>query len=159
MTYYFPFRGSAAASKQNINLSLRATTASVPLSSNITALTASFATISEILPLAGTNGTNQTAESCGPSTIRGSDGLQGNTGSLGANNLSCPEGTIECGELSVSLSMALPGFPNGINGVRPSGSQFSKVCMQIPPGCSSGTAVCPPSLPTASITAIFPSIP
>lgn len=151
MTYYFPFRGSDAASKQNINLSLRATTASVPLSSNITALTASFATISEILPLAGTNGTNQTAESCGPSTIRGSDGLQGNTGSLGANNLSCPEGTIECGELSVSLYE--------INGLRPSGSQFSKVCMQIPPGCSSGSAVCPPFLPTASITATFPSIP
>lgn len=151
MTYYFPFRGSDAASKQNINLSLRATTASVPLSSNITALTASFATISEILPLAGTNGTNQTAESCGPSTIRGSDGLQGNTGSLGANNLSCPEGTIECGELSVFLSE--------INGLRPSGSQFSKVCMQIPPGCSSGSALCPPFLPTASITATFPSIP
>jgi hypothetical protein len=159
MTYYFPFRGTEATSTQNITFAQRATTASVPLSSTITALTASFATFSGSIPPAGTSGTNQTVQSCGPSTVSGSTGVQGPTGSVGADNLTCPTGTIECGGLFDSLSMALPGFPNGINFLRPSGSKFSKVCMEIPSGCTSATAECPPYLPTASITATYPSIP
>ncbi len=159
MTYYFPFRGSDAASLNTLSYSLRATTASVPRSSTVTALTASFAISSGSTPSAGTNGINQTAELCGPSTISGSKGAKGDSGSLGADNAICPKGTVECTGLLTSLSMVLPGFPNGINGVRPSGSQFSIVCMEIPPGCTSATATCPPFLPTASITATFPSIP
>lgn len=166
MSYYFPFRGSDALSVQTIPYALSAITASVPISSTITALTASYAMFSGSTPLAGAGGLNITQFACDEAVrvnpkllISGSPGAQGQTGSVGANNNTCPTSTIECTELNVSLSMALPGFPNGINHLRPSGSRFSKVCMQIPPGCTNITAVCPPYLPTASITTTYPSIP
>lgn len=158
MSYYFPLGAAEAATVQNISHSLVTTTASVPLAITISALSASFVTTTGSIPLAGTNGENKTSEICGSSTISGSTGPQGPTGSNGTNNITCPNGTIECTALNVSLSMALPGFPNGINFIRPSGSKFSKVCMEIPPGCTIATAVCPSFLPTASITATYPSI-
>lgn len=158
MSYYFPFGASTAISTQNINYGLLAITASVPSSSTTNALTASFASSVINSPTAGSNGINKTIADCGTSTTSGSKGVQGPTGSKGTDNNSCPSGTIECTGLNVSLSMALPGFSNGINYIRPSGSQFSKVCMEIPVGCTAITAVCPSFLPTASITVTFPAI-
>lgn len=158
MSYYFPINATAAASIQNISHSILATTAETPFSVDITAVTASYATSVQNAPPSGNPGTNKTVELCGSSTIKGDKGLQGDTGSKGADNTSCPPGTIECAGLFTSLSMALPGFPNGINFIRPSGSKFSKVCMEIPAGCTSVTAVCPPFLPTASITTTYPNI-
>ena len=159
MSYYFPFGGSSTTSIQTVSHSILATTASVPLSSTITALTASFASTVQITPSAGTNGTSKTLADCGTSTIEGPKGVKGPTGSKGTDNTTCPQGTIECPLLFTSLSMVLPGFPNGINAARPSGSQFSKVCMEIPIGCTSANAECPPFLPTASISSTYPSIP
>jgi hypothetical protein len=166
MSYYFPFRGSEATEIQSIGYALSAVTASIPLSTAVTAITASYAVSSGSNPPAGASGVSVTQFACEQAAIinpkllvSGSTGLQGPTGSKGADNVTCPGGTIECTALNVSLSMALPGFPSGINFIRPSGSQFSKVCMEIPPGCTSANAVCPPYLPTASITANYPSIP
>ena len=166
MSYYFPFRGTEAVETQNIGYAFSAVTASVPSSPTVTAITSSFATTVGTTPPAGTAGVNITQFACEQAAVinpkllvSGSPGPQGPTGSKGADNVTCPNGTVECTALNVSLSMALPGFPNGINFVRPSGSKFSKVCMEIPPGCTSETAVCPPFLPTASITVNYPSIP
>jgi len=150
MSYYFPFGGSQAISTQNINYSILATTASVPFSNTTNALTASFASSVINTPEAGSNGTSKTVADCGNSTIPGVKGVQGPTGSKGTDNTSCPTGTIEC----VNLNQFLPNM----NSLRPSGSQFSKVCMEIPPGCTSATAVCPPYLPSASVNSTYPSI-
>ncbi len=152
-SYYFPFGGTSAATLQNISHSLLATTASVPAFQTITTLTASFATTSGSTPPAGQAGINQTAELCGPSTIVGPIGAQGIRGVNGTDNVSCPPGTIACTDLDQYL--------NNLNivGNRASGSQFSKVCMEIPLGCTSLTAVCPPYLPSASVTQRFPNIP
>ena len=165
MSYYFPFRGTDAIQIQSIGHALSAVTASVPSSTSVTAITASFASSVGTTPPAGTAGLSITQFACEEAAtinpkllVSGSTGPQGPTGSLGANNVTCPDGTVECTALNVSLSMALPGFSNGINFVRPTGSKFSKVCMEIPVGCTSATAVCPPFLPTASITANYPSI-
>lgn len=151
MSYYFPFGGSQAISTQNINYSILATTASVPFNNTTNALTASFASSVINTPEAGSNGVNKTLADCGTSTTSGSNGVQGPTGSKGTDNTSCPTGTIEC----VNLNQFLPN----LNSLRPSGSQFSKVCMEIPPGCTSATATCPPYLPSASVNATYPSIP
>lgn len=166
MSYYFPFRGTEAVETQNIGYALSAVTASVPSSTTVTAVTASFAASSGSNPPAGTAGISVTQFACEQAAITnpkllvsGSTGPQGPTGSKGADNVTCPDGTVECTLLFTSLSMSLPGFPNGINFARPSGSKFSKVCMEIPTGCTIATAVCPPFLPTASITANYPSIP
>jgi hypothetical protein len=157
-SYYFPFGGAGATTVQNISHSLLAVTASVPVSSTVLALTALFAIDSGSTPPNGANGINQTPELCGPSTVVGPTGPTGERGPVGSDLTTCPPGTIECTQLNVSLSMALPGFPNGINTLRPSGSKFSRVCMQIPVGCTALDAVCPSFLPTASITAIFPAV-
>lgn len=166
MSYYFPFRATDAVQTQNIEYAFSAITASVPSSTAVTAVTASFAISSGSNPPAGASGTSITQLACEQAAIinptlliSGSTGLQGPTGSKGIDNVICPDGTVECTLLFTSLSMALPGFPNGINFARPSGSKFSKVCMEIPPGCTSETAVCPPFLPTGAITATYPSIP
>lgn len=150
MSYYFPFGAAESISTQNINYSLLATTASAPLSNATNALTASFASSVINTPTAGSAGANKTIADCGTSTISGSKGVQGETGSKGTDNNSCPTGTVEC----VDLNQYLPQ----LNALRPSGSQFSKVCMEIPPGCDN-TVLCPPYLPSASVTAIFPAIP
>lgn len=158
-SYYFPFGGAEASTVQNVSHSLFAVTASVPVSTTVLAITASFALASGSTPPNGANGTNQTAELCGPSTIPGPTGATGPRGATGADLITCPPGTIECPALNVSLSLALPpAFPNGINALRPSGSQFSKVCMQIPVGCTSENVFCPEYLPSASVTSVFPSI-
>lgn len=158
MSYYFPLGGAEAITITNVSTSFTAITASVPYPATITALTASYATAVKTAPANGTAGANQDPNLCGTSTTKGANGVQGPTGSVGTDNVTCPNGTVECPGLVTSLSMALPGFPNGINFVRPSGSKFSKVCMEIPVGCTSATATCPPYLPTASITSTFPAI-
>lgn len=152
-SYYFPFGGGTASTIQNINHSLLAVTASAPFSQTITTLTASFATTSGSVPSAGPNGTNQTAQSCGPSTILGPIGVSGSRGPTGPNNVSCPPGTIACPD----LDQFLPALNTSAS--RASGSQFVKVCMEIPPGCTSVTATCPPYLPSASVVPKFPNIP
>ena len=160
-SYYFPFGGGQATAIESISHSLTATTASVPFSSAIVALTASFAATSGSTPLAGLNGTSVTEAQCNAAAvanpsllISGSTGGQGPTGSQGPSNTTCPPNTVLCSELIPSLSGAFPGYPNGINGTLPSGSRYSIVCMEIPPGCDN-TVLCPPYLPISS----FPFIP
>lgn len=156
MSYYFPLGGTSALSIQNISHSLSAATASVPVATTITAVTALFATTSGSNPPAGANGANATLNDCNPALyISGATGPQGPTGSSGADNVTCPPGTIQCTSLNVSLSGAFPDYPSGLNGgfggssPLPSGSQYSIVCMEIPPGCTSANAICPPYLPIA----------
>jgi hypothetical protein len=151
MSYYFPFRGTDAVTKQNIDYSISAVTASVPQSKTITAITASYAVKSEIVPPNGAPGLSITEFACqsaaetNPKLLKsGSTGAQGPTGSRGTDVLVCPDGTIRCTNLEVSLSAAFTynavSYPNGLNGSRPSGSQFSIICMQIPTTCSSAQA-------------------
>jgi hypothetical protein len=165
MSYYFPFGGASSISIQNISYSFSATTASVPLSTSTYAITASYATTSGSVPPSGQNGTSKTLSECqalgtaNPTLlVSGSTGLQGPTGSKGADNLTCPGGTIECPALHISLSANWNNGAgqNGVNYYVPSGSQYSIVCMEIPVGCSATSAplaVCPPYLPIA-----FPTI-
>lgn len=159
MSYYFPLGGTEAVTIENINYAITATTAGVPYAGTITAITASYAASSGSTPTAGINGSNQDPNLCSTSNKKGNPGTKGDIGPKGADKTTCPPGTVECTQLHVSLSMVLPGFPSGINGLRPEGSRFSKVCMQIPPGCTAVTATCPSYLPTASITTTYPSIP
>lgn len=169
MSYYFPFGGSDATTLQNISYSLFTTTASVPLSNVSTvALTASYAVKSGSVPYSGTPGLSVTEFACQEAAtinpkllVSGSKGIQGQTGSNGTDNNTCPgEGitTIRCNTLETSLSAAFPGYPYGVNHTLPSGSRYSIVCMQIPPGCNNLTAVCPPFLPVPP-TQSLPSIP
>lgn len=151
-SYYFPFGASSVATLQNISHSLTAMTASVPFTKTITAITASFASTSGSIPPNGMDGINQTAELCGPSTVLGPTGPQGVRGVKGTNNLICPAGTIACTDLDQYI------LNLNIAGNRASGSQFIKVCMEIPPGCTSANATCPPYLPSASVFPKFPSI-
>lgn len=164
-TYYFPFGATGVSQTQSISYALSATTASLPVSSTVLAITASYAITSASNPTAGTNGVNQNPALCGTSTIVGDKGLQGPTGSVGSD-ADCPTGTIRCMALEISLSANWIHRPNiggggnrGVNYFRDSGSQFSKVCMEIPPGCTGAQAICPPALPTSSVTSTYPVIP
>lgn len=145
MSYYFPFGATDALSTNNITASLLATTASVPLNSNVSAITASYAITTLDTPTAGTPGTSVTQAECEANTsayISGSRGQQGPTGSKGSDNTVCPDGTIRCMALEVSLSAQWSSSlgDRGVNYYAPSGSQFSIVCMQIPTTCSSAQA-------------------
>lgn len=144
MSYYFPFGATDALSTNNINASLLATTASVPLNSNVSAITASYAITTLDTPTAGTPGTSVTQAECEANTsayISGSQGQQGPTGSKGPDNTVCPPGTVRCMALEVSLSAQyIDAFTSGANAYVPSGSQYSIVCMQIPTTCSSAQA-------------------
>lgn len=156
MTYYFPVGANITVVPLNISLANSAVTASAPSSSNITAITASFAAASGSVPQNGTNGANAIQSVCQADFskyISGSKGLQGPTGSKGIDNLTCPPGTIECTQLNVSLSANyLDAFTSGANAYVPSGSQYSIVCMQIPPNC--GNPTCPPYLPMGNYPVI-----
>ena len=152
-SYYFPFGGAQASTPQFISHSLSAVTASVPVSSTVRAVSALFAINSGSTPSNGANGTNQDPALCPPSTISGSAGAAGSQGPAGADLTICPPGTIEC----TDLNQYLPAL--NINANRPSGSQFVKVCMEIPVGCTSANATCPPYLPSASVNSTYPSIP
>ena len=154
MSYYFPLGGSEAITTQSISFALTATSASAARVASISVLTASYAPSVILAPTNGTSGTNKTAGDCTDTATVGPKGVQGPTGTKGADNNTCPNGTIECTGLNVSLSGAFPGYPNGINYVQPSGSQYSKVCMEIPPGCDLVNVICPEYLPIA-----FPAIP
>lgn len=153
MSYYFPFGGSGATTVQNISHSLFATTASLPTSNDITVITASYAVVSGSTPPAGFAGINITTEMCTTSAsinpsllVSGSSGSQGPTGSKGTDVLTCPDGTVRCTALEVSLSAQYDdGITRGVNYYVPSGSQFSIVCMQIPTTCSAAQALagCP----------------
>lgn len=160
MSNYFPFGGADAIVIQNISYALTATTASLPSSPSVSALTASFASSVKNTPPNGTSGTSVTEAQCNAAAVAnpglltsGSSGGSGGRGPKGSNVVSCPPGTIEC----TGLNQFLTNLNNTKN--RPSGSQFVKVCMEIPPGCTAATAVCPPYLPSASVTSTYPSIP
>jgi hypothetical protein len=160
-SYYFPFGANNIAQTQSISYTLTATTASLPAISTARVLTSSYTFTSQSNPTAGSNGTNKTAGECGTSNVVGPTGLQGQTGSKGVDYIGCPPDTIECTALNVSLSANWTNPINGGRGVnyyRVSGSQFHRVCIQIPPGCTSGNTVCPPMLPTSSVTSTFPGI-
>lgn len=163
MSYYFPFRGADAITKENIDYSLSTVTASVPSSPTITAITASWAVKSEITPPAGNNGTSVTEFACIQASqanpallVSGSAGSQGPTGIKGTDVLTCPEGTVRCMALEVSLSAQFISGTGqrGVNYFQSSGSQFSIVCMQVPTTCSSAQAEagCPEYLRITSPT-------
>lgn len=161
MSYYFPNGAGSETDLQNIAYSLQAVTASVPQNSAVVSTSASFAGTVGTAPSPGSNGTSVTFEQCSTSAslnpsllVSGSKGPRGSVGSTGTSNNTCPAGTIRCTALEVSLSGAFPGYPSGINGIASSGSQYSIVCIEIPPGCTAGTTACPPYLPIAT-----PSIP
>lgn len=167
MSYYFPYGAAAGTSIQNISYSLFATTASVPFSTTTIALSASYSPVVKFAPSNGQNGTNATAEFCETyfaanpyEPIPGQTGGRGDTGSKGENNVTCPGNSIRCNTLEVSLSAGYsdPNKPYGANYYVPSGSQYSIVCMEIPPGCSAGSAplaTCPDYLPFGT----WPSVP
>jgi hypothetical protein len=93
--------------------------------------------------------------------VSGAKGTQGPTGSNGTDYNICPDegiSTVRCTALEVSLSSAFPEYPYGLNHTLPSGSRYSVVCMEIPPGCTNLTAVCPSFLPVPP-TQSLPSIP
>lgn len=154
MSYYFPVGGTEAITTQSITFALAATSASAAQFASISVLTASYALSVISAPANGTNGVNKTAGDCTGTAPVGPKGVQGPTGSNGLDNNTCPNGTIECTGLNVSLSGAFPGYPLGINHTLPSGSRYSKVCMEIPPGCDLANVGCPAALPIA-----FPAIP
>jgi len=160
---YFPFGVTSGLIKASVSYSFNAITASVARPNTITVPSASYAVTSASRPPAGVSGTSITFAECQVIVTAsnftplipysGSKGLQGPTGSQGtAYAAPCPAGTIRCAGLEVSLSMALPGYPSGINASRPSGSRFSIICMQVPAGCT--TAICPTYLYTASLPTI-----
>jgi hypothetical protein len=155
MSYYFPFGAFSAVSVQNISYSFAAITASRPQTTNILVPTASLAISVQNTPPAGTSGTNVNIDSCTGTAPNGPDGVQGPTGSKGTDVTTCPPGTIECTGLNISLSAVYGAGLNGINYYVPSGSQYSIVCLQIPPGCTAAQVGCPSSLPTGT----YPSIP
>lgn len=152
MSYYFPFGASTALSTTNIDAALFATTASVPINSSVSAITASYAITTLDPPAAGTPGTSVTQAECEANTsayIPGSQGQTGPTGAKGPDNTVCPPGTVRCMDLEPSLSAQF--FVGGIRGANynvPSGSQYSIVCMEVPTTCSSAQAQagCPDSL-------------
>jgi hypothetical protein len=160
MSYYFPLGASTAIEKQNIDYAVSAITASVPSTKTITTITASYAETVANVPQQGNPGLSVTQFACelaaqqDPTLLRsGSQGIQGNTGSKGTDVTTCPAGTVRCVELEVSLSAAYnDGVTRGVNYYRPSGSQFSIVCMEILTGCSSIQALagCPDYLRVTS---------
>lgn len=161
MSYYFPLGGSQATTLQNISHSLYAITSSVPVSSATRVLTSSFASTSGSVPQSGSAGLVITQFACDLQVqanskllVSGSKGLQGPTGSVGTDNNSCPPGTIECVGLNVSLSAAFTGYPYGLNHTLPSGSRYSKVCIEIPSNCTVEQVGCPGYLPIAEIPTI-----
>lgn len=144
MSYYFPFGALDSTRVLLVSYSLSSMTASVPASTNISALTASYAFSLGSTPVNGTPGQNSTSGCNALLAPSGSIGSSGPTGSKGLDKLTCPPGTVECPGLNVSLSAAyFDGFTSGANAYVPSGSQFSIVCMEIPVGCTSTTAGCP----------------
>ena len=159
MSNYFPFGVLDELTKSSVSYAFLAVTASNPQANTITVPRASYAAKSGSTPAAGSNGTSITFAQC-QSLLTSSNFVQlipyigttggpGPTGSRGTDLDTCPAGTIECTDLHQSLSLALPGYPNGINNSLPSGSRFSKVCMQVPAGCTGPQ--CPPYLYTASL--------
>lgn len=154
MSYYFPLGGNSAITVQNASHSLLATTASAASASSIVAEFAIYAITSGSKPAAGTTGMAIPAESCSAAAPVGPQGERGPSGSKGSDLSVCPAGTIECPQLTLSMSSAFTGYdltyyPNGINGVLPSGSQFTIVCIELG-GCTTAQVVCPPSLSLAS---------
>jgi hypothetical protein len=153
MTYYFPIGAAFSTIANNINYASLATSASAAVSQTISVSTASYALTSGSVPSNGTNGISRVEADCLSRSPVGDTGATGLRGRVGENVVTCPEGTVECSGLFESLSGAFTGYPNGLNGVLPSGSRYSKVCMQIPAGCDLVNVGCPDYLPVA-----FPAI-
>lgn len=149
MPYYYPIGNSAALTVQNIDYAFSAVTASVILSTTVVP-TASFATSVTNSPPAGNNGTNVDPATCTATAPTGDPGAQGPRGSDGPDATTCPPNTKECPGLFVSLSM--------VNANRPSGSQFSIVCLDVT-GYIESTIGCPDYLPVDAPTYTLPTIP
>lgn len=142
MPYYFPLRAIDGLTTQSISYALTAISASAAQSRSISVATASYAQFSGSIPLNGTTGISKTILDCTGTAPKGATGPTGSRGPKGDDNTTCPEGTIECVGLNVSLSLY-------INPNVGSGSQYSKVCMEIPNGCSVANVGCPGTLPIA----------
>ena len=154
MTYYFPIGATESTIPQNINYTSLAISSSAAVAQTISVNTASYALTSGSIPANGTNGTSRVEADCPERAPVGATGATGLRGRKGADVLVCPEGTVECTGLLVSLSAGYnDGVTRGINYYVPSGSQYSIVCMEIPNGCDLINVGCPDYLPIA-----FPSI-
>ncbi len=127
-SYYYPFGYTSNITQiGHTPLAGRADRAS---STAIGVLTASFASIVINTPPAGASGSSATSASCatGPTGAKGATGAAGAI--AGTSITSCPTGTTECTGLTP-----------------PAG--YSKVCIQIPEGCTGGglqIVNCPDSL-------------
>lgn len=149
MTYYFPFGNAGGVSVTTAPFALTTITASfMPV--DIVSPTASFATSVINTPAAGPNGISKTLADCTGVASRGPTGSIGPTGSSGIDVTVCPPGTKECPGLFVSLS--------AVNAARPSGSQFSIVCINTA-GYIPTTVGCPENLPVDLPTYTLPTIP
>lgn len=149
MSFYFPFGNTSALSKNSINYTLTAITASA-MPKTVVAVTASFATQVINLPPSGTNGTSKTLADCTGPVSAGPTGFMGAQGSSGADITICPPGTKECPGLFVSLSV--------VNAARPTSSRFSIVCINTN-GYVPSTVGCPENLPVDLPTYTLPTIP
>lgn len=159
-SFYYPFKGGNAIVVQSIPFAQLAVSASAPQSSTIPATSASYAVSVQNTPSPGTNGITRVLADCPLPAPSGATGPTGPSGSKGADATTCPFGTKECPSLHVSLSGDWVG-PTGLRGVnfyRPSGSQFSIVCISTV-GFIASSITCPAYLPTSSNVASIPAIP
>ena len=149
MAYFFPIGAAEGLVTQSISYAILATSASAAQFQTISVATASYAMTSGSIPQNGTFGISKTEGDCSATAPRGNQGSNGTSGRKGLDSTACPENTIECTSLFTQLN-------TNINPNVPSGSQYSKVCMEIPNGCELINVVCPPTLPIA-YPAILPN--
>ena len=122
MSYFYPF--GIIQSVVSSNYATLATSASIFYGQLV-----DYAVSASSVITSGASGSAGNTPNCslytGPT---GPSGSIGPSGSMGVSLTSCPTGSILCSSLTP-----------------PSG--YYIVCMQIPPGCTSSTAICPSSLP------------
>jgi hypothetical protein len=124
MSYFFPF--GVAQISPSANFASLATTASV-----FYGKTADYAISASSVITQGPSGSAGSTPNCSAYEGTGPTGPSGSAGPTGPQGISlttCPSGSILCSSLTP-----------------PSG--YYIVCMQIPPGCTARTAVCPSTLP------------
>ncbi len=148
MSYYYPFGASSGGGiVANISYSLAATTGSRAQFASIAVNTASYAISVQNTPSNGTAGQNNDGTTCTGTAEQGDRGVTGPSGSKGLNFDYCPAGTKWCNLLDASLP--------AVNATRPSGSQFSIVCIETS-GYLESSVTCPATLPTSDIYPILP---
>jgi hypothetical protein len=147
MSYYYPFGTATSATIANISYSLSAPTGSRPQFVAIPVNTASYAVTVQNSPPNGTTGQNNDGTNCTATAPQGDRGVTGPSGSKGSNYDYCPAGTKWCPSLDASLV--------AVNAIRPSGSQFSIVCIETV-GYIASTVTCPATLPTSPSYPVLP---